>query len=165
MKRQRLYAVDMTAYPPESIEWKPENDCEEWEFGSYEIAAEEDRDGVTWIGFYKGFTPQGWEEYAVEQWPNYEEVIDGVVHYVKPFFWPSTDKVFRSRSAAQARVDLINRWGGNAVLVECTPEWLPVTEANRRRKVQAMQARIAAAQARLDALNAEYFALENEVTG
>lgn len=97
--------------------------------------------------------PEGWDEYCRDKWGEPRE-----------FFVPSDRPIYRSRSAAQARVDLINRWGGNAVLVECTPEWLPVSEANRRRKVQAMQARIAAAQARLDALNAEYFALENEAT-
>lgn len=140
MKRQKLYAVDMVAYPPEAIEWKREAECAEWELENYEVVAEEVRDGENWVGFYKGFTPEGWAEYALDKWPNYEEVIDGMVHYVKPFFWPSTDKVFRSRSAAQYRVDLIERWGGQAVLLECEPEWVPVAQANRHRKIERLEA-------------------------
>lgn len=146
MKRQKLYAVDMVAYPPEAIEWKREADCAEWELNCCEIVAEEVRDGENWVGLYKGFTPKGWEEYALDKWPDYEEVIDGVVHYVKPFFWPDTDKVFRSRSAAQYRVDLIERWGGQAVLLECDPDWVPVAQANRLRKIERLEARAARAE-------------------
>jgi len=75
--------------------------------------------------------PEGWREYALEKWPErpeHEFWPDG--H--KPFFWPNTDRIYRSRSAARRIVDIINYWGGKAVLVECTPQWETVEAANAR---------------------------------
>ena len=71
--------------------------------------------------------PEGWDAYCLEKWGEPRE-----------FFFPSDRKIYRSRSAAQMRVDIINRWGGSAILVEADVNWVPVAEANRRRK----QARI-----------------------
>lgn len=67
--------------------------------------------------------PAGWDAYCLEKWGGPHE-----------FFLPSDRKIYRSRSAAQARVDLINRWGGAAELVEAEVNWVPVAEANRLRK-------------------------------
>lgn len=95
--------------------------------------------------------PEGWDEYCLDKWGEPRE-----------FFVPSDRPIYRSRSSAQARVDLINRWGGTAVLVECTPEWVPVSEANRRRKQRAIQDRIDALHQKISALRAQRTALENE---
>lgn len=67
--------------------------------------------------------PAGWDQHCLDVWGGPHE-----------FFIPSDSKIYRSRSSAQERVDLINRWGGKAVLVEADVDWVPVTEANRRRK-------------------------------
>lgn len=117
-----------------------------------------DTSGVVWD--ISTQAPAGWREYAQDMWPEYcacEPDENG--HYwkcdglcFKPFFWPNTDKVFRSRSSAQARVDIINRWGGRAVLVECTPEWMTVSAANARRKRERIKQRIARKTVELEAL-------------
>lgn len=75
--------------------------------------------------------PEGWDAYCLEKWGEPRE-----------FFFPSDRKIYRSRSAAQARVDLINRWGGAAELVEAEVNWVPVVEANRLRKRDRMLAAI-----------------------
>ena len=75
--------------------------------------------------------PDGWDAYCLEVWGGPHE-----------FFMPSDRKIYRSRSSAQARVDLINRWGGNAVLVETETEWIPVEQANARRRNKACLERI-----------------------
>lgn len=96
--------------------------------------------------------PEGWREHALAVWgtePREGEVWpDG--H--KPFFWPKTDVPYLSRSTAQKRVDIINRWGGNAVVVECTPVWETVDAANARRQAERFQARIVRKQEELAVL-------------
>ena len=42
----------------------------------------------------------------------------------KPFFLPDENKVFRSRSSAKERVDIAERWGFEAVVLECEPQWI-----------------------------------------
>ena len=74
--------------------------------------------------------PAGWDEHCLEVWGEPRE-----------FFMPSDRPIYRSRSSAQARVDLINRWGGKAVLLETTTDWTPVEVANRQRKIQRLEAR------------------------
>lgn len=89
--------------------------------------------------------PAGWAEHCLAVFGEY-----------KPFFLPSDRKIFRSRSAAQNRVDLINFWAGDgtAALMECTPEWVPVEEANRRRKQARNQVRIDKLRAKITELEA-----------
>ena len=67
--------------------------------------------------------PEGWDAYCQEKWGEERE-----------FFIPSDRPIYRSRSSAQARVNLINRWGGSAVLVEADVDWVPVEVANARRR-------------------------------
>ena len=75
--------------------------------------------------------PEGWDAHCLEVW--------GKPHM---FSIPSDRPIYRSRSSAQNRVDLINRWGGNAVLVETETDWIPVSKANARRRNKARRARI-----------------------
>ena len=75
--------------------------------------------------------PEGWDAYCQEKW--------GEPHQ---FFIPSDRPIYRSRSSAQARVNLINRWGGNAVLVEADVDWVPVEVANARRRNRKRMARV-----------------------
>lgn len=90
------------------------------------------------------FDPDGWAEFCEAKWGEY-----------KPFFFPSTDRIFRSRSAAQRRVDIINHWGGHAVLMECTPQWETVAAANARRRLRKLAHRKARLQAQLGSLDDE----------
>lgn len=98
--------------------------------------------------------PEGWKEYAIERW-GIDHTNPTWVNGYRPFFFPSDQKVYRSRSAAQARVDLINHWGGTAVLEECTPMWTPVVEANRLRRAQRVRDRVSRKQQELNELRAE----------
>lgn len=96
--------------------------------------------------------PEGWREYALARWgsePREGEVWpDGHM----PFFFPKTNVPYKSRSTAQKRVDIINYWGGSAVVVECTPVWETVEAANARREAVRLNARIERKHAELDEL-------------
>ncbi|SNS42847.1 hypothetical protein SAMN06309944_0214 [Micrococcales bacterium KH10] len=86
--------------------------------------------------------PEGWREYAIDKWgKDFTRWTNGY----KPFFLPSDQPIYRSRSAAQNRVNLINRWlgEGSAILVETDTNWMPTADANRIRKAQRKSVRIA----------------------
>jgi hypothetical protein len=89
--------------------------------------------------------PEGWNEYSIERWGE-----------VRPFFFPSTRRVYLSRSAAQSRADLIRHWGGEAEVIECTPQWRTVAEASRERRKRRIHDRIAKLQNVLAAEQAKY---------
>lgn len=99
--------------------------------------------------------PEGWREYALDRWGSdpgeYQEWPNGHM----PFFFPKVGVPYRSRSAAQKRVDIINRWGGRAVVVECTPQWETVERANKRRTDARVQTRIEKKRAELAELEAQ----------
>lgn len=114
---------------------------------AYVITDDEwDEDEDDWTPDTEGpADPPGWAEYCTERWGEY-----------KDFFAPTDRKLYRSRSAAQGRVNLINRWFGDgaAVLLETDTEWTPVAEAVARRAGQKRQARIDKLRAEADALEA-----------
>lgn len=85
--------------------------------------------------------PDGWTEFCDEMWGEY-----------KPFFFPKTGVPYRSRSAAQRRVDIINRWGGKAEVLVCEPVWEPLEVVKKRRERERVTARIKKKQAELNAL-------------
>ena len=131
MSAQRLYMAAWDDAGVEYIECEDHSSCD-----CFEPAPE----------------PPGWREYALEMFGTIP--ADGEVwpNGHKPFFWPKTGVPYRSRSAAQRRVDIINRWGGKAVLLECTPEWESVEKANVRRERRRIYDRITKLQ---DALQVE----------
>lgn len=89
--------------------------------------------------------PDGWTEYALERWPDGEKVwVDGelVHHLVKPFFWPSTDKLYQSRSSARERAALIESWGAKTVILESDLRWRSIEDANRERAEARKQKRL-----------------------
>lgn len=94
--------------------------------------------------------PEGWAEYSQEMWGEY-----------KPFFWPSTRGIFKSRSAAQRRAAMITYWGGKAEVLECTPQWQSVESANRERAQARLTKRIRRMQDELDAQKAKLAELAN----
>ncbi len=93
--------------------------------------------------------PVGWDQHCIEVWGGPHE-----------FFIPSDRPIYRSRSSAQDRVDLINRWGGHAVLVEADANWTPVTVANRRRKKARLEDRRAKSLAELARIDSQIDYLE-----
>lgn len=130
-------------------EWVHEDgiELEDWEHELFEA------------GFQSQQEPAGWREYALKAWPDGPRPGEHWPNGHKPFFWPSTDRIFRSRSAAQRRVDIINWWGGRAVLVECTPHWETVSAANARRHRARVAERVERKRAELAALEAELAAV------
>lgn len=72
------------------------------------------------------------------------------------FFWPSETKLYRSRSSARDKVKIVERWGGEARILEAeVGEFIPIQEANQLRKQQR-------AQERIDKLRAEIDRIRNE---
>lgn len=94
--------------------------------------------------------PEGWVEFALAN-----DIVDenGVA---RRFFWPKTNVPYKARSSAQARVNAINRWGGRAVVMECTPVWETVEAANARRRIERLESR-------RDRIEAELSAVEEEI--
>jgi len=108
------------------------------------------------------YEPEGWAEYAIMQWgvtpPEGEHWPKGY----KPFFWPSTKRLYTTRKAAEARRDLIKHWGGDAVVVVAEVEWHLLEDMDakwKRDRLEAQREAIDAALAELDA------ALEGEADG
>lgn len=77
--------------------------------------------------------PAGWDAHCRDVWGE-----------PRPFFLPSDRPIYRARSSAQRRVDLINRWAGpgTAILVETETEWIHTPAANARRRRARNAARI-----------------------
>lgn len=83
-----------------------------------------------------------WSRFAAEMWGDAD----------KPFFLPDENKVFRSRSSAKERVDIAERWGFEAVVLECEPQWIEVGEAARRRKASRDKRRAEALRRKADCI-------------
>lgn len=90
--------------------------------------------------------PAGWDEHCLSVWGKPHE-----------FFLPSDRPIYRSRSAAQSRVDLINRWAGEgaAILLETETNWLPIADANARRRQARNATKIARLRAEIARLEAD----------
>jgi len=113
MTVQRLYTVRLLAYPKDG------------EGGKY-VPTEHSWEDPKWV-------PDGWDQnpYSVD--------LDG---NPREFFWPTDGKVYKSRSSAQERVDLIQSYGATAVVLETETAWMPVAEANALRKRRRDSARV-----------------------
>lgn len=76
-------------------------------------------DEFTWESYYQEEVagPRGtaWDEPAPE------------------FYWPTPRRIYRSRSAATDKLAEFTRWGAEGYLVECTPTWETIPDANARR--------------------------------
>ncbi|MBD3778502.1 MAG: hypothetical protein IE923_04455 [Micrococcales bacterium] len=68
------------------------------------------------------------------------------------FFWPRTGVVYKSRSAAQARADLIASYGAKAVVLVAEPQWKSLADAKAERETARRQKRIADLRERIAAL-------------
>lgn len=110
----KLYTVQIVDYPSEAVLEGSSHDGESWS----EPIAE--------------WQPDGWPERSVELYGE-----------VKPFFWPSTKPIYRSRSAAQARADLIESYGAKAVVLVTDTTWETFDERNARIAEDKREKRIA----------------------
>lgn len=100
--------------------------------------------------------PEGWVEYLDEMADRGARWALIAIDEGYRFFWPSEDVLYRSRSSARDKVKIVERWGGQARILEAeVGEFVPVAEANKRRKQQR-------AQERIDKLRAEIDRIRNE---
>lgn len=111
---ERLYTVLTQSVTWDEPDWDDPEDVAEW--------AEHHH------GDDRG-EPDGWREYA----KNHPTIPDDA-----DFFLPKP-KLFRSRSAAKRQLQMITRWGVEAQIVECTPRWEAVPDANARRAWERSQ--------------------------
>lgn len=91
--------------------------------------------------------PEQWDEFCVRKYGETRE-----------FFLPATGRIYKSRSAAVDRANLIKYWGGKAVVMECEPQWQTLENARRGRELPKLNARIIKIEAQLQA---EYKKLAN----
>jgi len=114
----------------------PDGAIYEWDEGAFDINED--------------WEPEGWQEYSEEKFGAY-----------KPFFWPKQNKLYQSRSAAQSKVDIVRRWGGEAIILEAElSEFIPVQEANKRRKQKTLLTRLEKAVDKAQNLRDQIAALE-----
>lgn len=123
--KQRLYRVEIIDYPFGSI---PDDEFPEWH----------DED----------WKPDGWlaDDNDRQNWI--------ARHGDDRFFWPSTSKVYRSRSSATRLATLIESYGATAIVLEAEPSWESIEDANARRARARRAKTIAALRARIETLEA-----------
>ena len=113
----KLYKVNITSYPMGALLDDPRN-------VEYSI------DNPDW-------TPAGWLEdgLARAEWIKR--------HGDTRFFWPSTKRLYQSRSGAEARAALIRSYGATVDVIESDEiVWL-TPEIKRERKIAELRAEIA----------------------
>lgn len=154
----RLYKAVITDIPAEAKVnfWKhfPElsaidDSPEEWGYSTWDFA-ETLIQNPDW-------KPIGWEKFINEmaergdcQW-----AVDLAVDSY-PFVWPNMGGMFQSRSAARARAKRAERWGATVTIMEAeVSEFVPVAEANARRKIQAMNERADRLQSKVDLIRTQ----------
>ncbi|MCF8609999.1 hypothetical protein L5G28_07470 [Gordonia sp. HY285] len=88
--------------------------------GSHEVVSHSD-DGFeeTYLIPVEGWAPPGWRPEG-----NYVELVG-----TREFVWPTTRKVYHSRSTAKNRADLLESYGATAVIERSNPIIWPDTEA------------------------------------
>lgn len=98
-----------------------------------------------------------WEESGDWSWPTPDWAPDGWLaddderaawlarhHDDDRFFWPSTKRLYQSRSGAQARAALVESYGATVEIVESAPiVWL-TADVRRALRIEALEAELAA---------------------
>lgn len=80
-----------------------------------------------------------------------EEVLDSAfvpaaftpTEEIPKFYWPAADRIYRSRSGVTERASLLRRYGCTVTIVEATPVWEPIPEANLRRRRERLEEHLA----------------------
>lgn len=116
----RLYKMQITGYPDEAID-----------------RVEVDYEARTRINVLNsGWAPEGWKEHVDQA----IEINDALwAKHAKAegykFFWPSQDNTYLSRSAAVGKKNLVEYWGGTAIVLEAdVSEFVEMGEAKRIRQ-------------------------------
>lgn len=137
----KLYTVQYVAFPLEACDvYASFDDLPDWLHGNT-VRVTEDIDSDLPAVLVGDWQPRTWPERSVELYGE-----------VKPFFWPSTKPIYRSRSAAQARADLIESYGAKAVVLVTDTKWETFDERNARIAEDKREKRIATLRDQLAAL-------------
>lgn len=129
----RLYKIEITSVPRESLIFIGDTE------GDNGFIRDED------------WAPEGWAEHTAEM------ALEGHrwAQNSPAFFWPSEDKHYRSRSSAAGKAAIVERWGGQARILEAEVSlFVPVEDANRRRKAHRDAKRAAKLRATADRIMA-----------
>lgn len=114
----KLFKVEITNYPAGALVEDPFDD---------ELSL-----------YHEGWAPEGWlnDPEAYDAWLKRHGNVQ--------FFWPSTKRLYQSRSGAQARAALIESYGAMVEVVESAPiVWL-TADVRRRLRIEALEAELAA---------------------
>lgn len=147
MLPKRVYQFKQTAIPKEA-EMVFRGDFEDaeriggtiWEELDYGVFVIQDPE----------WEPEGWRDIVARV--RVQQIEDGVEEpweLDRPFSWPWSDRIFKSRSSAMERVTAVRRWGGSAELLEASLVWETTSSANARRKAARDQVRIDALRAKI----------------
>lgn len=105
---------------------------------------------VAWIGDEPSRRePEGWREFAVKMWPEGPREGEYWPNGYKPFFWPTTKRLYTTRKAAEGRRDLINKWGGHTVVVVAEVNWVLLEEMDAKWKRERLEKQRQAIEAEL----------------
>ena len=75
----------------------------------------------------------------------------------KEYFNPSENKLYRSRSSARDKVRAVERWGGKARILEAeVSEFIPVEEANLRRRKKRDDERVRKLEEQIHEIKSKY---------
>lgn len=99
-------------------------------------------------------------DWEPEGWPAYREELKKA-GLMRPdetrFFWPRTDRIYQSKSTAQSRVRLMEKYGATAHVVQSRLEWEDVREAEAARKRERELARARKLRAKADDIEANAY--------
>lgn len=88
------------------------------------------------------------------EWQDHCEHVFGEMRDFHP---PFTNRAYLSRSSAKSRLDLFKRWGGEAVLLEAeVSEFIPVEEANLRRRKKRDDERVRKLEEQIHEIKSKY---------
>ncbi|GAA2237399.1 hypothetical protein GCM10010401_06950 [Rarobacter faecitabidus] len=131
MTTTRIYRAHLISYPAEACVLHPAERFPEWlhTVSAHWPDGEPVDESQTLATLWGDWKPKGWQ--PPKDRPDWT------------FWWPSTDRIYRSRSSAQARVDLLESFGAKAVLVESDLNWRTTKDANTERRNRRAADRIA----------------------
>lgn len=144
----RLYKMEMTALP---------DAAKMTVAGDWDIV--ESRYGRIWEELADGFVVVQDPEWIPEGWGLH---VAAMGWEEGDFFWPAEHKHYRSRSSAVEKKSIVERWGGQAVILEAeVSAFVPVEEANMRRKMQRDAQRAEKLRAAANRIMASHEALDD----
>ncbi|HJX77314.1 hypothetical protein [Glutamicibacter sp.] len=153
----RLYKAVITDIPSEAKVnfWKhfPElsaidDSPEEWGYSTWDYA-ETLIQNPDW-------KPSGWAFFLDDRANSGTQWAVDLIEDDYKFVWPNMGGMFKSRSAARERAKRAERWGATVTIMEAeVSEFVPVAEANARRKIQAMNVRADRLQSKADLIRTQ----------